>query len=463
MFQTKFFHTIFFISVLLLCFGTFSEANSQKINFDPEGATPSITGSGSYEVEENIITGSKRWAVAGGAKVSVTISVSASGLGIGQATFAPVDLAGKNYREYADEAIDVGTTTSTGSWNKGTATVKAVVEEYVPSVHAESYSWSAEGKVVLTPSAWKVSVTKGCGIRWPLQIQGTMTITGEWEGQSGRSIPRWAPSGTQGTHDRKLTYYCHSCDQKGDTPESIGGKKAHAIVTCKRSGCGKQYHRCDKYSANLHSIPEGSSTYRCDVATATFKSLDGSYTVLQDQIHLGVFTTNKSFNKLETYSSFSEQVGPWKNKRAQGGFSGPGTKTHTCTFGFHSGEKTGLYLLTAVATIAGTGEKVTRTYTVNVIPTGVSYNKTSFDSHYDTLEVTIERAGLSSATMLLDGQYRAEGRLRGSGNKLVLTYDLSHFTPGTSFYGPVTIFVNYTDYNGTSKTSQHEQYISVDF
>lgn len=62
MYQTKFFHTIFFTSVLLLCFGTFSEAN--VINFDPSGAIPQITGSGSYEVEQDISSGKKRWAVA---------------------------------------------------------------------------------------------------------------------------------------------------------------------------------------------------------------------------------------------------------------------------------------------------------------------------------------------------------------------------------------------------------------
>jgi len=165
MYQTKFFHTIFFTSVFLLCFGTFSEA--KVINFDPTDATPQITGSGSYEVEEEITSGKKRWAVPYGPKVSVTISVSASGFGYGQGTLSSVTIVGENYKEYADQVDNVGSMTHTGSWWHGSGTVDTVIEKYVPSAHKKSYPWSAEGKVVLTPTAWKVSVTKGGGIRWP--------------------------------------------------------------------------------------------------------------------------------------------------------------------------------------------------------------------------------------------------------------------------------------------------------
>lgn len=272
MYLTKFFHTLFFTSVLLLCFGTFSEAN--VINFYPAGAKPTITGSGSYEVEENIRTGNKRWAVAFGPKVSVTISVSASGLGYGQATFSPVNIVGLNYAQYADPATDVGTKTSKGKWWHGTTLVDTVIKEYVPSVDKEKYDWSAEGKVVLTPDAWKVSVSKGGGIRWPLQLQGVMTVTGEWEGQDNKSIPRWAPSGTRGSHDRKLTYYCGSCLQKGDTLEAMGGKEAHAIVTCKRPECGKKYHACNKYSANKHSKDPATGKWNCDPLSISLNKTD---------------------------------------------------------------------------------------------------------------------------------------------------------------------------------------------
>lgn len=273
MYQTKFFHTIFFTSVFLLCFGTFSEAN--VIDFDPEGAKPQITGSGSYQVEEEITSGKKRWPVTGSvisgpAEVSVTISVSASGLGYGQATFSPVNIVGQNYKEYADNAIDVGKTRSTGGWDHGTATVKTVIKEAVPSVHKKSYPWSAEGKVVLTPNVWRVSVTKGGGIRWPLQVQGTMTITGEWDGYDKKSIPRWAPSGTQGSHDRKLTYYCGACLDKGDTLEAMGGKAAHAIVTCKRPGCGDKYHACNKFLANIHSFNHDTNRWNCDPLSVSY-------------------------------------------------------------------------------------------------------------------------------------------------------------------------------------------------
>ena len=109
MYQTKSFYTIFFISVLLLCFGTFSEA--KNINFEPAGAIPTITGSGPFEIEKEIILdqyayAERNFAVVAGPEVSVTISASATGLGFGQGTFSPVTVLGTTVAESAGASFE---------------------------------------------------------------------------------------------------------------------------------------------------------------------------------------------------------------------------------------------------------------------------------------------------------------------------------------------------------------------
>ncbi len=358
MYQIKSFYTIFFISVLLLSFGTFAEAN---INYYPTDAIPEITGSGSFEMEQEITTGKRRWKVAGGPEASITISVSAYGLGYGQGTLTSITILGQTFPQYEDPAIEVGSKTSKGKWVKGTNTIKTVISRPLAGAMPggeDSYDWEAEGQVVLTPYAWKESVTAGGGLRWPLQIQGTFSTTGTWEGQTSKDITRSAASGTTGAHDLKLTYYCSTCGVTGDTPESIGGKEAHALVTCERPGCGEQYYKCNKKSAKLHSIPAGSDQWNCDLLSVLF-------------------------------------------------------------------------------------------------------NKTTF-TYDEELVVTIQKEGIQSAHIKLDGQLPILDPTPDAPDKIIISTGLSHldFSASNKWYGKVTVTVNY-DSNGTTQQESVEQYISV--
>lgn len=237
MHQTKSLHIIFVMSVLMLLFSdTFVYANT--LDFTGKSQKPQITGTEPVEMQVNITSGSKQWAEIDGNEVSVIVSASASGLGIGQGTLESVTIVGTTYPSYQDEAEDIGTHTTDGGWTKGTTTITTSIIDYLPGDGEKTkFAWSAGGYIKITPYIWQESIAIGGGIRWPLQVQGTFTTTGTWKTHTDRSITRHAAEGIKGNHIINMTYYCASCKAKGDTKESIGGAAAHNIVPCPRSEC----------------------------------------------------------------------------------------------------------------------------------------------------------------------------------------------------------------------------------
>lgn len=391
MYQTKSFYTIFFISVLLLCFGTFSEA--KNINFEPAGAIPTITGSGPFEIEKEIILdqyayAERNFAVVAGPEVSVTISVSATGLGFGQAIFSPVTVLGTTVPEYADEAIDVGTKTSKGKWRHGTETIKTTFKQRLPaqaSKAAASYPWSAEGKIVLTPYAWKESVSKGGGIRWPLQVQGTMTTTGEWVPFDSKKIPRWAAQGTQGSHDRKFIYHCSKCDEKGDSEEAIGGKEKHDWVTCPE--CGVKHRACDKSLAHKHSLDPDTGRYRCDPLQISLNKTDF---MVGEELVVSVQREGHYYVNMELDDKWRAYGYPESGSSS--------SETRTTLTESDVGDRT--VSIIVWRTENGESKSDTETFSISVeAAPSVSFNQTLFGRYDNELEVTVSKSDLYCAEM----------------------------------------------------------------
>lgn len=210
--------------------------------------------------------------------------------------------------------------------------------------------------------------------------------------------------------------------------------------------------------------------------TYTLKPDSGSYTMFDDEYyHSATLTLSRGYSKVEWYwkSSTEEGLGTLKQTR-----TGSGESTTSSCYFYPSGS--GDYVITAVAKIANTAEEVTASYTLTVLPSGVSFNATSFNT-YDTLVVTVNRDNLQWAGMRLDTQLDHRGYpIFGSARRLTTNYggaldysstirsdgsiELSFQFPSKSsgFYGNIIVEVGYTDANGNSAYSEHSQYINVD-
>ncbi len=215
----KSFFTIFFISVLLLSFGTFSEANTDVINFYPTEKIPIIFGNDdTFRMKENIRTGKKQW-MDDDPDVSVVVAAWVYGLGIGQGTLENVTILGKNFPMYQDPTKDVGRAwieKGKGKWDKGSAptAVGAVFSRKLKDVPEHelknSYDWNAEGKITLTPKAWEKTVNQTVSLSWPISVRGTYGSSGKWIDQANRSFSRYAASQEEGEereHNLKLYTY----------------------------------------------------------------------------------------------------------------------------------------------------------------------------------------------------------------------------------------------------------------
>ncbi|MYB63405.1 hypothetical protein F4X73_01830 [Candidatus Poribacteria bacterium] len=435
----------------MLCFGTFSEANN--INFEPAGAIPTITGSGPFEIEKEIILdqyayAERNFAVVAGPEVSVTISVSATGLGFGQATFSPVTVRGTTVPEYADAVIEVGTKTSKGKWRHGTKPIEGVFSQRLPaqaSNAAASYPWSAEGKIVLTPYAWKESVTKGGGLRWPFQIQGTMTVTGTWEGQDNKKITRWAASGTQGSHDRKLIYHCSKCDEKGDSEEAIGGKEKHDWVTCPE--CGVQHRACDKSLAHKHSKDPDTGKYRCDPLQISLNKMDF---MVGEELVVSVEREGHNYVNLYVDSKYRASGYP----ESSGSSS---SETRTVLTSSDVGDRTVSVTVWVFDKNTKASTSTTETFTISVeAAPSVSLNNWSFTT-YDTLEVTVSKSDLYYVDFTINGD-SVPGQYASGNTSVTLQKSFDHDDAG---YHQVAINI-YWGENGERSTTHYEYVLILD-
>lgn len=338
----------------------------KKVHPGRANTSPYITG---YKIDNTLL---KRIEITSGRvewprerEVKVSIMGRAYGVGVGEGTLRNINILGKDpvpmHQDGSDSVWEKKE--PNGAWKKGYGLVTTTFTDVVPKdTEATSYSWDAEGDVALTAWLWQETVTHGGTIRYPFAVQGTFSTSGTWIKDPGDPTTQSARK-TDETHAIYHKYYCSICKAEGDTQESIGGKEAHALVTC--PNCGEQYHKCDKKAAKLHSKPAGSDWYNCD-------------------------------------------------------------------------------------------------------PMSVSFNKTSFTSD-ETLVVTIEKKGLTSAYIMLNGQYKEARSLdakpyTGAPDKITISYDFSNFNFSGlhEWYGKVTVFVNYRSNGTLAPQYWTEQYISVE-
>jgi len=180
--------------------------------------------------------------------------------------------------------------------------------------------------------------------------------------------------------------------------------------------------------------------------TASLEPTNGSYTCFYGDSHLAKLTLSRGYSEVTwSYQPPSTATGL---KTARNTSSGSGKSTES--YGYFHPSSTGDWVITAEAKIAGSGEEVSASYTLTVLPTGISFNKIEFEYH-ETLVVTIQRDGLSDAGMSIDGNIVATGYPNESG-EIVLSYSLNKHK---NFYGAVTIYV------GGTIDSSHDQYIYV--
>ncbi len=266
----------FAMSVLLMfVFGTMV---SGEIKFASKTAPPWIggtSGSDSPLKKIEIITGDEQWP--NGKRLHVFIAAGARGLGIGEGTLKPVTILGNDHSIWEDGTDEVGSTNPNGSWQSslGSFVATFIMKDIPEDSEETSFDWSANGTVKLTPYVWQVSVSNGVSISLPVALQGSYSTSGTWITDSTRSTTRSAV-GTSGTHTVDVRYYCSSCNIEGNTKEAIGGKEAHAKVTCSREGCDG-YRECDTAAKALHSLCEGCNEYRCNGESHIQKNCSSAY------------------------------------------------------------------------------------------------------------------------------------------------------------------------------------------
>ena len=215
-----------------------------------------------------ITTGKVEWPR--GREVKLSIIGRAYGVGVGEGTLRNINIFGKpTVPTHQDGTDDVWEKREpNGAWKKGYGLVTTTFTDAVPKdSEATSYSWDSEGDVDLTAWLWQETITHGGTIRYPFAVQGTFSTSGTWIKDPGDPTTQAARKADE-THAISHKYYCSICNAEGDTQESIGGKEAHALVTCPH--CGEQYHKCDKKAAHYHSKPEGSDRYNCDPLRVSF-------------------------------------------------------------------------------------------------------------------------------------------------------------------------------------------------
>lgn len=212
------FFTIFLISVLLLSFGTFAEADdvSSVIDFEPAHSKPEIHGlnvNESFKVRKNIRTGEREW-IDDNPTVGIGIYVDAYGIGEGQGTLEDITILGNSYKRDQGDVIKVGSwgeKEGTGWYDKGTGSTQVLATTHHDFKHIpvdevqDSYDWSAEGFITLTSKRWETTVNENTSYSLPLSVRATFGKSGKWV--DGGSRERWAASGTHGKHELIVDEY----------------------------------------------------------------------------------------------------------------------------------------------------------------------------------------------------------------------------------------------------------------
>ena len=402
-----------------MSFGTFAESQT-KIRFEPEEALPEIVGGDDFAMKKNLRTGERKWVVPE-PKARIGIYADAYGLGYGKGTLTDIIILGQKIPSYQDEVDDeVGTKwvkKGKGKWTKHTGSVDTVIKRNLKDVpkrkRKDSYHWEAEGYITLTPYAWKTKYKTSSALSWPFAVTGTTGRTGEWVDWTSKSFSRWAVSGREGDHELEVTEY---------DPLSVSFFKTTA--TGHYSYGPTSFFMSDE-GVKVRITMEG--------LTSASVKLDGQSPIVDSTIdkHPDTIWISSDFSGLD-FSSSKE----WKGKI-----------TVTVTYKDSNGKKYS----------TDVEKDITVTYRD---PLSVSFNKTDFTSD-EKLEVTIERAGLTSAYIELNGLHKEAPRTDASGN-ITISCGFSglDFSSSNEWYDYVTVYVNYKA-NGNLEQDKVEQYITV--
>ena len=212
------FFTIFLISVLLLSFGTFAEADdaSLVIQWRPndDSTKPIIFGKDDdFKMKKNIRTGEREW-IGDNPKVSISVAVWAYGIGDGQGYLEDITILGNHYEEETDRVYKVGywgEDKGTGWYDKGSGyygvycTTTERFDEIPVDEVKDSYEWDAKGYIILTAKKWETTVNENTSYAWPLQVKATFGKSGKWVDAGFRK--RWARSKKEGEiREHTVTY-----------------------------------------------------------------------------------------------------------------------------------------------------------------------------------------------------------------------------------------------------------------
>lgn len=486
------FFTIFLISVLLLSFGTFAEANEEEgkgvINFSPKESVPKIKADDFFfRVKRNIRTGKRTW-IDDHPEVAVGIIAQAYGLGIGQGTLEDITILGETFKKHQEKTWDVGTEwieKGEGKWEKGDATVTCVFKRYVKDVpkhkRKDIYDWSAEGYIRLTPKAWKKVVNQSFSLSWPVSVRGTYGASGSWEKQNDESIDRYAAEGTHGKHRlqiypydplrvsfNKTTFWSDeklkvTVKMEDLTSASVKLAGQTPILDSTPDAPDKIYISSDFSGLDFSSSNEWygkvTVTINYDVDGTTQSTDVEQYITVKYRDPLSISFNKTTFGTGEELVVDVERKGLYvanmyiNGKYRTYGYPNPDALTKTQMRTTFTSDDVGdheVKILVSYDKGNGVGW-IEKSYTISVI--GVSYNNTVFGL-YDKLEVTVTKSDLYYANISVNGD--TVGKY-ASGNTSVTLQ--KSFDSNDGGYHEVVLTINYGP--GGAQSHTHYGYITV--
>ena len=186
----------------------------------------------------------------------------------------------------------------------------------------------------------------------------------------------------------------------------------------------------------------------------TFGPKHGEYSTYAGESHTSFLSLSKRWSNVKWYLKFPSQTGQGRLAR---NYSDNTDKSKTSEFTYPY-SVTGKYIITVKAEMESTDEVVENKYTLTVLPTGITYNKYSFNSD-ETLIIIVERDNISSASMYINGEIK-DSRLANLESKVVLSYDISRlFIVNEQKYAYANVSIHITSTNPDKSVTVHNNYI----
>ncbi len=189
----------------------------------------------------------------------------------------------------------------------------------------------------------------------------------------------------------------------------------------------------------------------------TFGPADGKKTIFVGERHIAELLVSKRLSNVKWYSKSPHSSSTGKGRLVDDFDYDESSTSKMTAYSFYA-YSVGEYVISVRAEMQSTDEVIEDSYTLTVVPTGITYNQYMFMSD-ETLVVTVQRGNLSRATMYIDGETKTTQSVDSSG-KVVLSYSWSDYLQGrTSAIAKVTIYV-YSD-DDTKGATVHDELVSV--